>query len=159
MSFIFIVPLLLIALAGLYFVVDFTKFMVGSAQARGEIVGFGEGKFLGLAIKMPILRFTDQEGEDHETQAVQIDQFLYMMNPKQVGHIIDVAYKVETPREMRVFGYLRLMFAFFIVAPSLSVIVSLVGSTLLAGQLTYIIVFAVILVGGLTLLKLIQRYY
>lgn len=151
--------LCLISISGLYFIADFFRVFLGWKQARGEITDFTKIRFMGRRVKLPTVLFVDEVGREHEAQALQIDQLLYLLNPKQKRDVIDVIYNPVNPSELRVFGYLRLMLAFFITVPSLGAAMWFLGTALLASKFAYIIIFALILVSGLALLKMIQRYY
>jgi|GEM_PF-2555527 len=155
MEIIWLILLLLAGAGSVYFITDFALMFFNGVRTRGEITGFIKGKYM----RLPVLKFTDEQEREHEFPAGQIDQLLYLLNPAQERDLIDIIYRRDDPANMRVFGTLRLIAALFIVLPVLMMLVGAIGQAVMASQLAYLIIMGLILVGGFTIIKLIQRYY
>ena len=104
---------------------------------------------------MPIVRYEDAEGTLHLVEVKGIDQISYILNPPIDKQFITVANVLG--KSPRVFGYLNFIVGLFLVLPALAVFGLEMEKGLFAGQVLYILIFIGLLLGGWSLLKIIQR--
>ena len=68
-------------------------------------------------------------------------------------------YEVTKPEKVRVYGYIHVVAAAFLFAPLLVYLGLKLRSAVLLGQVSYALIFGIIVFGGWVGLKLIQKYY
>ena len=145
-----------VALA-IYLFADFLIWRSKGVVVLAAITGFSGKKNKGLPL--PLVSFTKDDGTIVQGQAQRIDRFIHVLNRPGEGEGILIIYKQDDPKQIRVHGYMNIMAGLFLLVPFLFLLSIRYGSFLMSSQIAYFVVFGLIMVGGLTLLKLIQRNY
>jgi len=155
MSYLFFIIALLIFAAGLYFLIDWLIWRLGTEITMGEIIGFSEKTDKGF--HLPKVRFELGHEQEIEAEVLKVDRLLYMLNQPAEGAYITLSYKRENPDQARVHGYVPCILAAILLIPLLGAGAYMLGSALLAMKTTYVFILMAILLGGWAGLKFIQR--
>ncbi len=126
-------------------------------MVSATITGFGEQKSKGM--RLPVVSFETEEGNEVETKVQRIDQFLFLLNRPGQDDFTTVIYSVDEPKKARIYGYIHVVAGLFLFVPLLASLGLKLRSAVLLGQVSYVLVFGVIVFGGWVGLKLIQKYY
>ena len=142
-----------LAAFGLFLIVTFLMIRFQQDIYEAEITGFQKTKNKGRYL--PIVSFTDEEGEEKMIEVKTIDQISYLLNPSIEKQIIPIA-AVKSARP-KVFGYLSLVIGVICIVPALALSGLYFERALLTGQVLYSATLIGLILGGWIVLKLIQR--
>lgn len=157
MDIILFVLSLICLVFGLVLLVDFVIWRVKGRIVRATIIGFQERKNKGF--HLPRVSFQVEQGDEMESDVQRIDQFLFLLNRPVKDDFITVIYQVDNPEKSRIYGYISIVAGCFLFVPFLVAFGIKFQSALIFGQVSFALVFGVIVFGGWVLLKLIQKYY
>jgi hypothetical protein len=151
----FVLATLPLAILGVYFLFDFFLWQLTGIVTQATITGFQERKSKGM--NLPVLSYKVEGGGQQSAPAQRIDRFLFLFNRPDVGEETAVIYRKAMPGEARVYGYIHAMGGAALILPFLLASAVSLGRSVAAAQISYIIVFLAIIVGGWIFLKIIQR--
>ena len=157
MMSVFLFVSILLAGGSLYLLGDFLFWVLRGRIVRAKILSFQDKTNKGLLL--PFVVFRNESGQALRAPAERIDQFQFLFNRPQEDDFITVYYINEDQPRLRVYGYINVIAAGFLLVPLLISIAIESGKAEALGQGLYTLIFAVIILGGWVLLKLIQRYY
>lgn len=142
---------------GVYLIADFIFWRLRGHVVDAVITGFQSKKSKGLAL--PVVSFQKKSGGTQEAPVQRIDRLMYVLNRPEIGDSTFIIYLEKEPEKVRVYGMINLVAAVFMCAPFIAVAGLWLDRAVVVGQVAYILIFGIIILGGLVFLKLIQRNY
>lgn len=157
MNIVLLILSLPFAVFGLYLIAEHFYWLITGRVVVGEIVEFSKDK--NLALSLPIVRFDMEDDEVITLQAQQIRRWSYIFAPpKEEGALVPVVVRtVDSDHIARIYGFVGLVAGGLLCVPLLAVLAYMYGDALAQMQFMYALTFSVILFGGWTFLKFIQR--
>lgn len=155
MSIIFLLISLLFAFAGIWLLFDFLLWYFTGYVTRAVIEDFVSSKS-GYG-QLPVLRFELEDGAVVTQKAERVCQMMYLLGQPEIGTSFEIIYRHQNPVQVRVHGYLYLLLSALCFLPLLFALAYKYGNGVMAGQVSFVVVFAVIALGGWILLKTIQK--
>lgn len=140
-------------LYGAYLCGDFCLWRFGGEMTEGEIIRFQDKK--NKFMTLPVLRVVQKDGKQIEYPANRIDEIGYILSPAQDGEVKQILIKGG---RAVIFGYMPLVFGVLLLLPFLFVLGMTAQKTVFVVQMVYLLIFAVVSIGGWMFLKFIQRF-
>ncbi len=151
MNALLLLPALALAAFGAFLIFDFLLWQFTGHATRGVIEGFER--------KMPVFRFEKPDGTKISVKAERVTQLMYLLGRPDIGTDFAIIYREGDPPPLRVHGTLHLIAGGVLFVPLLAWIAVTYGGSLMTGRLAFVVTFAILILGGWVLLKLIQRNY
>lgn len=147
-----------LAAVGMLLLADFLLWESRGVKAVAQIEGFRGQTDKGA--RLPVVSFDDAEGQNVKAGADRIDQLMYLLSRPQPGDVTPVIYRIEAgAMKVRVYGYLNAGAGVVLIMPLIVMLGLVFERELLAAQGTFFLIFLVFMIGGVALLKLVQRSY
>ena len=162
------------ALGGLWLIVDFLLWEYNGRKAVARIEGFQSKKSGWL--RLPLVAFEDEKNATIQAPVQRIDQMIYYVVNPGIGDITTIIYRVLPPTHqaahqtgrqpdsqpgnhalVRVYGFLRLIAGALLCVPLLLTLAMMAQNALVFAQVLYVVCFIAMFAGGLAFLKFIQK--
>ena len=144
----------LFAAIAFYLVTDYGMWEAQGVKTLGRIDALEKGKIYNV----PIVAFQKADGTELVMKVERIDQLIYIISRARKDDYLNIIYReVGDKIYVRVHGYLPMVGAVLLALPLIGVLGLYAGKMVIAAQVTYVGMLAIILIAGLALLKAIYR--
>ena len=156
MDIILIVIGSVMALAGVWLVIDFLIWEQTGTKAVARIEGFQAKTSLWL--RLPVVAFEDEHNKTITLRPARIDQMIYYVVNPNVGDITTIIYRADPNGPVgRVYGYIRLSVGVMLFVPLVLALGVMAGNSMVMSQVLYMVSFVAMVAGALAFLKFIQK--
>ncbi|MGB4056746.1 MAG: DUF3592 domain-containing protein [Alphaproteobacteria bacterium] len=141
----------LCALVGAWLLFDFLLWFLTGYIVSARIEAFEKG--------WPVLAYETSEGKAMRARAGRITHMGYYLGHPQEGDVFNVIYRKKEPGQVRVYGYLYPVAGLILFIPFVAYLAAEFSKVWMATQVSFIVVFMVMILGGWLLLKLLRASY